>query len=294
MAEPLQSVLAAMEENVALLEEANFSARAEASDFLEFHIIGATDDATGKLQQRARALKNRLERVDEKLFQRIGKQIVTEKYTPRTLKNEFVRCGVYPPQASRDDTNYDNLDVFFNRLIGIAMVPTESVVREPEMVSYQPTPVRLVLQLLDQLNLTSQDVFYDLGSGLGHVSILAALLSEAKAKGIEVEPAYYEYSRLCAQRLNLNDVQFYNIDAREANYSDGTVFFMYTPFKGKLMQDVLARLKAEAGSRAIRICAYGPCIVEISQQSWLERVTSSDRNGILIFKSRLLNHPMTQ
>ncbi len=291
MYEPLQSALAAMEENAALLEETNFSARAEASDFLEFHIIDATDHALGKLQQRARVLKNRLENVDEKLFQRIRSQIISGEYTSEMLKGEFAKCGVSSSQENKDNTNYDNLDVFFNRLIGIAIVPEEPKVREPDMVGYQPTPARLVLQLVDRLDLTSRDVFYDLGSGLGHVAILVALLSEARARGIEVEPAYCEYSQHCAQRLNLGDVQFSNTDARETDYSDGTVFFMYTPFKGKIMQEVLARLKAEADKRVIRICAYGPCAAEISQQSWLKRdnPTTADDDGILIFKSQSPN-----
>jgi Histone methylation protein DOT1 len=305
MDEPLQSALAAIEENAALLEEANFGARAEASDFLEFYIIGATDNAPdshsldnklGRLQQRALALKNRLENVDERLFQRIRHQIVSGKYTSEMLKSEFAKYGVSPLQESQDDTQYDNLDVFFNKLIGIAIVPEEPKVRESDMVGYQPTPARFILQLLDRLDLTPQDVFYDLGSGLGHVSILVTLLSEARAKGIEVEPAYCEYSQRCAHRLNLGDVQFSNTDAREADYSDGTVFFMYTPFKGKIMQEVLARLKAEADKRAIRVCTYGPCTVEIAQQSWLKRVDPSiaDDDGILIFKSQSLNRPIPQ
>jgi hypothetical protein len=62
------------------------------------------------------------------------------------------------------------------------------------------------------------------------------------------------------------------------------------------MQEVLAHLKAEADKRAIRVCTYGPCTVEIAQQSWLKRVDPSiaDDDGILIFKSQSLNRPIPQ
>ena len=48
------------------------------------------------------------------------------------------------------------------------------------------------------------------------------------------------------QELNLSEVDFINVDAREAEYADGTVFFLYTPFEGKMLLEVLGRLKEEA------------------------------------------------
>jgi hypothetical protein len=29
-------------------------------------------------------------------------------------------------------------------------------------------------------------------------------------------------------------VEFINVDARQADYSEGTVFFMFTPFRGEI------------------------------------------------------------
>ena len=102
------------------------------------------------------------------------------------------------------------------------------------------------------------------------------LLSEAQAKGIEFEPAYCDYARQCAKELNLSRVEFTNADAREVDYSDGTVFFMYTPFEGRLLQEVLEKLKGESRRRKIRVCTYGPCTLQVSRQGWLKRV---DQNG---------------
>jgi hypothetical protein len=52
-------------------------------------------------------------------------------------------------------------------------------------------------------------------------------------------------------------VDFINTDARYADYSLGIIFFMYTPFEGKMLQDVLQNLNDEAKKRKIRIFTYG-------------------------------------
>jgi cyclopropane fatty-acyl-phospholipid synthase-like methyltransferase len=73
--------------------------------------------------------------------------------------------------------------------------PKERSVREAEMIAYQPTPARAILALIKHANLCRDDVFYDLGSGLGRVVMLVALLSGARAIGIEFEPAYVSYAK---------------------------------------------------------------------------------------------------
>ena len=47
---------------------------------------------------------------------------------------------------------------------------------------------------------------------------------------------------------------------------------MYTPFRGRILQDVLAKLRGESQSRRIRLFTYGPCTSHISEQSWLMRI----------------------
>jgi SAM-dependent methyltransferase len=137
------------------------------------------------------------------------------------------------------------------------------------MVYYQPTPARVILELVEKADIGGGDVFYDLGSGLGQVPILVNLLTGARAVGVEFEPAYCEHAQECARRMNLSQVAFVNLDARVADYADGTVFFMYTPFEGQLLQEVLGRLRDEARKRVLRVCTYGPCTRQVSGQDWL-------------------------
>jgi len=278
----IQSDTDAIQQNEALFREANFVDRAEAEDFIEFHVIGRIEstisasrqiDGLVELKRHAMSLKDRLEEIDEKLFRKLRASIRSGTYTSEDQKRQF---DMYLERASewrsQDDIGYDSLDSLLNGLLRIDVIPEETRTREPEMVSLQPTPARVVLEMIEKAEITEDDGFYDLGSGLGQVPILVHLLTGARAKGIEFEPAYCDYARRCARELNLSGVEFMNVDARDASYSGGTVFFMYTPFRGKLLEEVLGRLQDESRTRTIRICTYGPCSLQMSDRRWLEHL----------------------
>ena len=276
----------------ALYKEANFNSREVAIDFVEFNLIGQieglllTPDQAhqiAELRQAAEIVKNRLEEVNENLFQKLRANIRSGDCTGARLKRQIVEY-VGPDSTARpqdDDIGYDSVDAFINGLLLIGAAPGETKEREPDMVPYQPTPARVILELVEQADLRQGGVFYDVGSGLGQVAMLVNLLGGIRAKGVEFEPAYCDYARRCARELNLPHVEFINVDAREADYSDGTVFYMYTPFKGRLLEEVLEKLKGEVRKRPIWVYTYGPCTRQVSQQSWLVRV---DRNGDHVYK----------
>jgi len=282
----IQSDIDAIEKNEALNEEENFIDRAEAIDHIEFHIVdritcmlrgGSQAEDLTRLRQRAESLKSRLEVIDEALFQKARASIRSGTYTREALWHWFNECVERISETrDRDDAGYDALDVLVNGLLWIDVALEESQEKEPDMVFLQPTPARIVLELIKKSKITQADIFYDLGSGLGQVSILVGLLTGAKTKGVEFEPVYCDYAERCARELGLDHVEFINLDARDADYSDGTVFFMYTPFTGKLLQEVLEKLKHESRNRTIRICTYGPCTPYVSNQSWLRCI---DRNA---------------
>ena len=276
----------ARERHTALYEETNFAARAETLDFLESEVLarieglllrdGKSGDLTS-LKQYAETVRTRLEAVDEGLFRRLRQNIASGSCTSTELRRRIeAYAGAGSGGGSQDGEGYDCLDALVNGLLLGEGAPEAPTQRHPEMVFYQPTPARIVLELVDRSAFRQQDVFYDLGSGLGQVSILVHLLSGIRAKGVEVEPAYCDYARRCARGLNLSEVQFINADAREADYSDGTVFFMYSPFEGRMLERVLERLRHESEKRSLRLCTYGPCTQPVNRQSWLEPL---DHNG---------------
>jgi hypothetical protein len=288
----IQSDIEAIEKNSALYEEINFNSRVEAIDRIEFNVIDRIEgllqttnppEELIPLKQYAERVKRQLENIDDNLFQRLRADIQMGSCTGTALKgliNEYVGRDS-KGNKQQDQIGYDSLDVFINGLLLIQPIPIETKAREPEMVFYQPTPARIIFELIEKAHLTREDVFYDLGSGLGHVPILVNLLSGATAKGIEFEPAYCDYARVCAADLNLSYVEFINLDARTADYSEGTAFFMYTPFEGKVLQEVLEKLCGESRSRRIRLFTYGACTPQVSRQSWLKCL---DQNGDHLYK----------
>ena len=278
----IRSDIEAIEENRVLYNEKNFSSRADAVDDLEFHITERIDgllrnklqrqELTG-LKRRAEKVKLQLEEINADLFRRLRRKIQLGKCRGtafRDMIGEFAG-GNLKESASTTIIGYDNLDVFVDGLFPIETFPDETREREPEMVFYQKTPARIVFELANKTHFNKKDVFYDIGSGLGQVAILVNLLRGVTAKGVEFEPAYCNFATAAAAELNLPGVQFINIDARQADYSDGTVFFMYTPFVGRTLEEVLDKLRLESLDRNIRILTYGPCTLEVARQSWLNQ-----------------------
>ena len=302
---PLAAVIAEIKpdidvisENPALYEDKNFEKRRDAVDLLSSQIIDHLDDLLRKtasttelavIRRRAEKVKAKLEEIDATLFQQLREKIQTaalrgEEF--KTLVGNYINLN--PEDNPRhDEPGYDNLDEFINGLFPFQTMPDQSKALEPEMVFYQKTPARVVFELVEKADFKDEDVFFDLGSGLGQAAILVNLLAGIKTTGVEIEPNFCQYARDCAEDLNLSNITFINGDARSTDYSEGTVFFMYTPFNGQILEDVLEILRKESLMRNIRIITYGPCTLQFGLQTWLKRVGSADNNAhkLAVFSS---------
>ncbi len=285
----IQSSIDAMEKNSLLREEKNFDKRIEVIDFLEFQVIDQIDDLLRKtaqpdqlilLKYHAEKVKSELEEININLFQRLQANIRIERYNGKEFKdliNGYVDFNL-DNNEHQEEIGYDNLDIFMNGLFPFQIMPEPTKDLEPQMVYYQKTPARIVFELVAKSHFVKEDVFFDLGSGLGQVAILVNLLAGITAKGVEFEPAFCQYARDCAANLNLSNVTFINADARKADYSQGTIFFMYTPFKGEILQEILEILRKESALKKIKIITYGPCTAQVALQSWLDFAAPKDDN----------------
>jgi hypothetical protein len=269
--------LAAIEADASLDEELNLRARVEALDQIDFvqeivRLRGRWVDLEA-LGRRAAAQQQRMEQINERLFELARSRIRSGKHTPREHRAWFDQFTDYGPrQLGQPHTGYDALDALIDGMLHVDRAPQARQAPTPEMVHLEPTPAGVILEMVDRLHLVPGDVFYDLGSGLGQVAILVHLLAGIRTVGVELEPAYIEVACDHAWELGLSDVTFVNEDARTADYARGSVFYLFTPFMGRMLQAVLDRLRQEARARPIRICSYGPCTPHVAQQPWLRSV----------------------
>ena len=129
-------------------------------------------------------------------------------------------------------------------------------------------------KLLDHFKLTKEDVFYDLGSGVGKFVLHTYLATDVKKScGIELSGTRYELSVKAfnkAKKMNLFDSRellFLNEDIIKADLSDATVVFMCaTCYSDDLMKKIADKL-VSIGSK-VRIAS----LREFKNEPRLEKV----------------------
>lgn len=278
-------LLAILEESTAdttLAEPARWRERIALLDHLERLLLDPTvTDAV--LLERAHALQARLDDANALVFETIRADI---RRGDRQALRRWLPPGTDADFDAGHPEAYDDRDAIVAGVLQVEEPGPTHVERSAEMVFYQPTPTRQVLDLIDRLPMSADDVFVDIGSGLGHVPMLVSICTGVRSIGVEIEPAYVAAARSAAETLELRDVTFIEADAREASLDGGTVFFMYTPFTGAMLHRVLDRLHEQARRREIRVCAFGPFVPTVAAESWLMPMEPVRDGRVAIFRSR--------
>lgn len=276
----LPALLDRIESDPALHRPDQLRQRAQLADQLEFHLLALEQGAFGgPLRQRAERARLALEAADAALYRAAREELRAGRGAQwlRQWQDETVAPGA--------EAGYDHLDQLVAGVLALEDPGEPLLPLGAGMVFYQPTPARQVFDLLGRLRLDEHDVLVDLGAGLGHVALLAAACSPAASVGIEREARYVACAQRCAARLGLARASFLCQDARDADLSRGTVFYLYTPFAGAILREVLQRLAREASARPLRICTLGPCTAEVAAQPWLRRDGAADARRVNIFSS---------
>lgn len=271
----LSAELASHEDDPSLGEEINLAARARALDFAmlldEVARIRRRDPATRDLKRRADRLRARLEPIDRRLFTRVRAEVQSGRLRGAALRAELDRFTSYRAGAGPEiHLGFDGLDLLLDGVLEARERPDASDVLPPEMVHYEPTPARVILDLIDQVGPGPEDVFYDLGSGDGRVAILVNLLTGATTNGVEIQAGLAARARQVAGNLRLDRVSFVEADACAVDYGDGTVFYLFTPFRGAVLGAALDRMRETTRGRTIAICTYGTCTHGVAAIPWLQ------------------------
>lgn len=286
MKRALQAWVAELEQDRALREPAWLRERGDVLDRLEtWRIGGSLPGEPVGLHGRIEALCTELEAVDERICRRIRRDIRRGAGVRRWL--EWARAAGIDREAGSPGhgDRYDCLDALLGDVLQLDEPRARLAGLGPEMVFYQPTPARHILDMLERSALDERDVLIDLGSGLGQVPLLASLCTGARCIGIEWEAAYVDCARRCARALKLDRVTFVQGDARAADLAAGTLFYLYTPFAGAMLREMLDRLRAEAAGRAIRLCTLGPCSATVAQEPWLQAIGAWQSDRPALFRS---------
>jgi Histone methylation protein DOT1 len=282
----LHALLWGLEADSSLFQPEQLRERLIALDDLDAGFGGPERYTGSRIHKRAKALRKRLEAANAEQYQSVRSDIVRVGQ-PRVLLQWLQNLASHnKSKRPLPGLGFDCRDELVSGVLQLREPSEPKLQRSPEMVPYQPTPVRHILHLIEAAALAEDDVFVDLGSGLGHVPLLVSMVTGARSVGIEVLAAFVASARECAQNLHLSRVRFIPQDAREADLSSGTVFYLYSPFNGSILTDVLSALRMESTRRSIKICSLGPCTRAIANQTWLKVSALPDTGLINVFDSQ--------
>lgn len=291
----IEKLLERFEADPSLAEPDRFRERIEALDQLDACdldsqiLLADSESDNAALYRRAMGLRSKLEAANLRFYESVRDAIRRGAGRDALFRSVDQPRYEAPLHGHSNDLgaaeSYDYLDDLVSGVFRFEVTDEPQVHLSAEMVAYQPTPARHVFDLIRHIKLTAQDVFVDLGSGLGHLAFLIAICTDARSVGVELEPSYVRCSAKIARELNLTKATFVALDAREADLSSGTVFYLYTPFRGEILRAVLERLRLESVTREIRVCTFGPCTPIVAAESWLA-FDPAESSHMPVFRSR--------
>jgi SAM-dependent methyltransferase len=155
-------------------------------------------------------------------------------------------------------------------ILGVAYPPPDDPTLPREVVRYCPSGLAEILFAIEHGELGPSATFVDLGSGLGKVTLLVALLTGCRAYGIEIDPRLVAHARAAAVALRLDEARFIEGDIRDVPLPPADVYYMYIPLVRST--GVAARLERIAAERGILVFSQA---LDLEQLAWLSRCDAS-------------------
>lgn len=273
-----------------LYKKEHFRARKEALDLVAVikALLSQGREEIVHFQARAQALGEQLSAFNETLFDEFLQRLVEEKPSPTEFREWLMPYTLYSSdQWGAPHHGYEDIDFLLEGVLVPEPHPQPGLKPEYGMLRYEPTPASVILELTERLEFGENDRFYDLGSGLGKVTSLTHLLSGVRCVGVEYQPDFCAYAETQAQRLGLDELRYINHDARNVDYANATIFFLFNPFGGVIFDDVFEKIRFEAKQRALTICSYGSSSLALSEFAWLEETSprAQEEMSLAIFRS---------
>jgi len=196
-------------------------------------------------------------------------------------------AGDLSPGAFRvalGDVPAEHRDAWLDVVWDLGELPDDDPRLPSGCVPYLPCPVDTVLDAVGTVSVTSEDLFVDVGSGVGRTTALVHLLTGAPTIGLEIQSELVETGRARSDTLGLRGMRFIEGDAVDTiqHAGDGSVFFMYCPFGRSRIDRVLEALQVVARRRQIHVCCVGMATLEAP---WLAPVAAA-LPDLSIYRSR--------
>ncbi len=157
-------------------------------------------------------------------------------------------------------------DELWDRLLGVRTFGFRAAIGNSRdanwRAQYHPTSYRHLFQLFKRVGLGPNDVFVDLGSGLGRAVFAASQLGAKRAVGVEIDPELCGDARknLARSRLARRDVAFICTGAESYAFDECTVVFIFNAFGEGTLRTVVENVEASLRRipRDVRIIYFNP------------------------------------
>jgi SAM-dependent methyltransferase len=175
------------------------------------------------------------------------------------------------------DTSDESHHHDFDPQRGFPYAIRQEKARHKDSIIYQGANYWNIRRIIRVLQPQGNDVFYDIGCGKGRCLCLFARLPLRHVVGVELDPSLVEAARGNARRLRgrRTPIEVRCQDAATADYSKGTIYFLYLPFGPETMRDVLESIRrtVEENPRDVTIVYYNAMFDEVLQNlTWLKPV----------------------
>lgn len=146
--------------------------------------------------------------------------------------------------------------------------------------AYDAADYRAIWHCMRHLRIGPEDVFVDIGCGLGRVLCVFARRRLKKCIGIEYSRTLAAVAQRNAERLRgrRTPIEIWLGDAAEADYSEATIFWLFNPFGPDTLRLLMERIEeslAVAPRRIQVVYLYGQHEEVLHSFSWLHRVKTS-------------------
>ncbi|HET9959030.1 MAG TPA: hypothetical protein VFQ61_31280 [Polyangiaceae bacterium] len=181
------------------------------------------------------------------------------------------------PEAERD--------AWVDLVLELGDLPADSPELPRGCVPYLPCSVNTLLRMIELADVRCDDVFVDIGCGIGRATAVTHLLTGATAIGLEIQSALAGAARELAWRLNAPRLTVVEGDAAKlaCELASGSVFFLYCPFSGERLDRVIDDIGSAAKSREVRVCSVD---LPIPARPWLTPVSVS--GDLAVYRSASL------